>query len=203
MTGVQTCALPIYLFDRAPDSYPEWERIAAQNPWARFDTANEVLGLDGLLQCMRSTFLCAQSPDELDRGLAAMLAVPDVVARQVAGIGALAMGQKVPAAVPLASVISLGVVGEGEGESALRDRIKGHKSIAKSGHRWPGGIKVVWAEMLRQYEERMQLKGASAEVAEEQISYLWEMAPNTVHVYLKDARKESRKAASTVNLRRA
>jgi len=147
-------------------------------------------GPAGVIEWLRTHWL---HEDATEEGLAsfdrARLCMLHADAESMFGYGK-APPSTVVQLVPLAQLRS------DKDEAALLTRIKAHQPMKKTGTRWPDKSAML-AELLRQYDERMQSAGATSAICEEQIGELWRFRSDTVHSYLTEARKvcKDKKAA--------
>ena len=147
-------------------------------------------GSAGVIEWLRTHWL---HEDATEEGLAsfdrARLCMLHADAESMFGYGK-APPSTVVQLVPLAQLHS------DEDEAALLARIKAHQPMKKKGTRWPDKSAML-AELLRQYDERMQSASATSTICEEQLGELWDFGVPTVHSYLTAARKvcKEKKAA--------
>lgn len=202
--------LPVTDEDRRND------RLSPEGGLEALPALAAVIGPAGAVELCASRWARLNGLDDLDEGPTASLAIllADAVAmfgrpvptEQTASLddspanAGAAPVQAVPS--PVAEALRLvqpDSLDHEREQLALRDRIKAHRPPKKNGNNWIDKIVVVRAELLRQYEERMQIDHADSDTAKQQISDLWGLSKNSIHKYLTDARKDKSKQSASPN----
>lgn len=167
----------------------EWSEVSAMRP---------LVGADGLLPWLLFRWaLAATSWSEIDDGPEASVAMLRSDAERIFQAQSLAAAPCV--------VVPLRVADDHEASQAeLRRQIEALQPMqlpGKGKKSEPEKRRQLREQMLSEYELRMRLDGARAEVAHEKMAALWGLGLNTVRSYLTTARKAQPSAGELASKR--